>query len=68
MTHGGTLFIDRAALREAITGNDDFSGIVGAIDRGAVGDFGTGGNHTVRYSDSSVVDPARLPVVYCFSP
>lgn len=68
VARGGTLFIDRAELREGISGTDGFSGIIGTIACDDFGDCGTGRIHIAHHSDSAVVDPARLPVVYRFSP
>ena len=65
---GDILFIDRARLREALTGAASFSGIIGSISCDEFGDCGTGRIDIFHHADSSVTDVAELPVVYRFTP
>ncbi len=62
---GDTLYIDRAKLREALTG---FRGVIGVISCDEFGDCGTGRVQIVHHTDSSVTDIAELPVVYSYAP
>ena len=66
--NGDTLYIDRAKLREALTGVTGFSGIIGVISCDEFGDCGTGRKEITHHTDSSVTDVAALPVVYRFAP
>ena len=68
VAYGGTLFIDRANLREVLTATTDFSGIIGAISGDEFGDWGAGHVHISHHTNSSVTDVANLPVVYLFIP
>ena len=65
---GDTLFIDRAKLREALTNTAGFNGIIGVISCDEFGDCGTGRVHISHHTDSSVTNPADLPVIYRFAP
>ena len=65
---GETLFIDRARLREALTGTTGFSGIIGTISCDVFGDCGTGRVRILHHTDSSVTDVSELPVVHRFAP
>ena len=65
---GDTLYIDRAKLREALTGATGFRGIIGVISCDEFGDCGTGRVQIAHHTDSSVTDVAELPVVYSFAP
>ena len=65
---GDTLYIDRAKLREALTGITGFRGIIGVISCDEFGDCGTGGVQIAHHTDSGVTDVADLPVVYRFAP
>ena len=65
---GDTLYIDRARLREALTGTTGFRGIIGVISCDEFGDCGTGRVHISHHTDSKVTDIAKLPIVYRFSP
>ena len=65
---GDTLYIDRAKLREKLTGVTGFRGVIGVISCDEFGDCGTGRVHIVHHTDSSVTDIAELPVVYRFAP
>ena len=66
--NGDTLYIDRAKLREALTGVTGFRGIIGAISCDEFGDCGTGSVQIAHHTDSNVTDIAELPVVYRFAP
>ena len=66
--NGDTLYIDRAKLREALTGVTGFSGIIGVISCDEFGDCGVGSIQISHHTDSSVTDVAALPVVYRFAP
>ena len=63
-----TLYIDRAKLREALTGLTGFRGIIGAISCDEFGDCGIGSVQIAHHTDSNVTDIADLPVVYRFAP
>ena len=66
--NGDTLYIDRAKLREALTGLSGFRGIIGVISCDEFGDCGVGSVAISHHTDSSVTDVADLPVVYRFAP
>ena len=61
---GETLYIDRARLREALTGTTDFSGIVGQLNCDEFGDCGTGHLHIVHHTDATITDVDGLETVY----
>ena len=63
-----TLYIDRAKLREALTGVAGFRGIIGVLSCDAFGDCGAGHVQISHHTDSRVTDIAALPVVYRFAP
>ena len=65
---GDMLYIDRAKLREKLTGGTGFRGVIGVISCDEFGDCGTGRVHIMHHTDSSVTDIAELPVVYRFAP
>ncbi len=65
---GGALYIDRAKLREALMDIEGFRGIIGTISCDDFGDCGTGVVQIVHHTDSSVNDPAKLPIVYRANP
>ena len=65
---GDTLYIDRAKLREALTGVTGFRGVIGVISCDEFGDCGVGSVQISHHTDSSVTDVADLPVVYRFAP
>ncbi len=64
----GTLYIDRARLREALLNTAGFQGIIGVISCDEFGDCGVGSVHISHHTDHAVTDPARLPVVYRWAP
>ena len=61
---GDTLYIDQAALRNALDGTIGFQGIIGTMTCDDFGDCGTGRNVIRLHADSSVTDPSLLPIVY----
>lgn len=65
---GDALYVDRARLREVLTGITGFSGIIGTISCDEFGDCGTGFVDIVHHTDSSVEDIADVPVVHRFAP
>ena len=65
---GDTLRIDRAKLREALTGLTGFRGVIGGISCDEFGDCGTGRVEIAHHTDFSGTDIAELPVVYRFAP
>ncbi len=68
VSDGDTLYIDRAGLREALTGLTGFMGVIGVISCDEFGDCGVGRVQIALHADSSVTDIAGLPVVYRFAP
>ena len=64
VAQGETLYIDRARLREALTGTADFSGIVGQLNCDEFGDCGTGHLHIVHHTDATITDVDGLETVY----
>lgn len=65
---GGTLRVDRAALREALGATDGFQGLIGTLSCDDFGDCGTGRVNIYHHTDTGVTDTAGLPVVYHFEP
>ena len=61
---GDTLYIDRAALRRALSDTAGFGGLTGALTCDAFGDCGSGGIQIVHHTDIGVTDITQLPVVY----
>ena len=61
---GDTLYIDHAALRDALDGTLNFQGIIGTMTCDDFGDCGTGRSLVHLHADSSVTDPSLLPIVY----
>ena len=61
---GETLSVDRAALRDALDGTTNFQGILGTLTCDEFGDCGIGRSVVRLHEDSSVTDPALLPIVY----
>ena len=68
VVEGDTLYIDRAALREALTGLSGFMGIIGAITCDDFGDCGTGRAEISHHTDSGMTDISQIPVVHRFAP
>ncbi len=65
---GDSLHIDRAKLREALSGTTGFRGVIGVISCDEFGDCGVGSIQISHHTDSSVTNIADLPVVYRFAP
>ena len=65
---GGKLYVDRAALRRQLHATSGFQGLVGTLNCDEFGDCGTGRINIYHHTDLSITDPAKLPVVYRFSP
>ena len=61
---GGTLRIDRGALRDALGRTAGFQGLVGTLACDEFGDCGTGHSVIHFHEDSGVTDPSLLPIVY----
>ena len=68
VVEGGTLYIDRAELREELGATTGFQGIMGELFCDEFGDCGTGHVNIYHHTDSSITDTAQLPVVYHFEP
>ena len=68
VAEGGKLYVDRAALREAIAATEGFQGLVGTLSCDDFGDCGTGRIDIYHHTDTGITDPAQLPVVYRFAP
>ena len=62
------LSVDRAALREELSATAGFQGLLGTLTCDYFGDYGTERVDIYHHTDSSVTDPAQLPVVYQFAP
>ena len=58
------LYVDRAALRQAIAETENFEGLLGLLSCDDFGDCGTGGVSVYHHTDGSVTDPAQLAEVY----
>lgn len=65
---GGTLRVDRAALREELGATEGFGGLIGTLSCDGFGDCGTGRVNIYHHTDTGVTDTAGLPVVYHFEP
>ena len=65
---GETLYIDRARLREALSGTRGFEGLIGEISCDGFGDCGTGRAYVVQHTDPAVTAITELPVVFYYSP
>ena len=61
---GDSLYIDHAALRDALDGTADFQGIIGTMTCDDFGDCGTGRSVVHLHMDSGVTDPSLLSIVY----
>ncbi len=64
VAQGDTLYIDRARLREALTGTAKFNGIIGELTCDEFGDCGTGHLRIVHHTDSTITDVEELEIVY----
>ncbi len=64
----GTLYVDRAALREALGATEDFEGLLGTLSCDDFGDCGTGAVNIYHHTDPEITDPAQLQIVYQFAP
>ena len=65
---GDTLYIDRAGLREKLTGVTGFQGITGTLSCDEFGDCGSGGVVIYHHTDSGLADLSDLPIVYRSAP
>ena len=65
---GDALYIDRARLREALSGASGFEGLIGEISCDGFGDCGTGRTYIVHHTDPAETEITELPVVYHYSP
>ncbi len=65
---GGKLYVDRAALRRQLHATSGFQSLVGTLNCDEFGDCGTGRINIYHHTDLNITDPAKLPVVYRFSP
>ena len=61
---GGRLYVDRAALRDAIMATQDFEGLLGTLSCDGFGDCGTGGLSIYHHTDPDITDPGLLAPVY----
>ena len=69
LADGGTLRVDRSALRGAVRAvSDGFSGLTGTLSCDEFGDCGPGVQTIYHHPDAGVTDPGDLPVVYRFEP
>ena len=64
----GKLYIDRVALRAEVGATAGFPGLIGELTCDEFGDCGTGRVNIYHQTDTNVIDPAELPVVYRFEP
>ena len=65
---GGTLYINRTGLRDALNRTTGFNGLIGEITCDRFGDCGTGDVVILHHTDPSVTDILALPVVYRYQP
>ncbi len=65
---GGKLYVDRAALRRQLHATSGFQALIGTLNCDEFGDCGTGRINIYHHTDLNITDPAKLPVVYRFSP
>ena len=61
---GGALYVDRAALRDAITGTRDFEALIGTISCDGFGDCGGTGVNIYHHTDPDVIQPGDLEPIY----
>jgi len=64
----GSLFIDRQALRDALTATSGFSGIIGTLSCDEFGDCGAQRISVVEHLDNTTIDTTYGNIVYEFSP
>jgi len=64
----GSLFIDRQALRDALTATSSFGGIIGTLSCDDFGDCGAQRIAVVLHEDSSDIQAGKDNVVFEFSP
>ena len=64
----GSLFIDRQALRDAITATRDFSGIIGTMNCDEFGDCGSNRIAVVQNADPTNVTEAYTNIVFPWEP
>ncbi len=64
VSDGDTLYIDRAALRDALDGTEGFQGILGTLTCDDFGDCGTNRSVIRLHTNNSVTDPSLLDIVY----
>ena len=64
----GKLYVDRAELRRKLHATTGFQGLLGTLSCDDFGDCGTGRINIYHHTDTSITDPAQLPVVYRFTP
>ena len=69
MAEEGTLRVHRAEVREAVREvSYDFHGITGNLACDEFGDCAHGAQNIYHHADSSVTDPAKVPIVYRYQP
>ena len=61
---GGTLYIDRAMLRQALTDTEHFGGLLGTLSCDDFGDCGTAAINIYHHTDPGITDPGALDPVY----
>ena len=64
----GDLYVDRTALRDALTAIEDFQGIIGEISCDGFGDCGTGRLVVRQHPGGQVQEASQMPIVYQFAP
>jgi branched-chain amino acid transport system substrate-binding protein len=63
----GSLFIDRQALRDALTATSGFSGIIGTLGCDEFGDCGAQRISVVLHEDSTDIEAGKQNIVFEFS-
>lgn len=61
---GDRLYVDRPALRDAITETQGFQGLLGTLSCDKFGDCGTGEASICHRTDPIITDPAELEPIY----
>ncbi|MGI9665823.1 MAG: branched-chain amino acid ABC transporter substrate-binding protein [Acidimicrobiia bacterium] len=64
----GSLFIDRQALRDALTATSNFGGIIGTLSCDEFGDCGAQRISVVHHLDSEDINAGKTNIVYEFTP